>query len=67
MASGAKRKVEGKVMDCSINLGEFVTNVNLYMTILGYYDMVIGMDWFESHDALLNCKTKWLSLTDDLG
>jgi hypothetical protein len=54
-------------MDCSINLGEFVTKANLYVTILGSYDIVIGMDWLESHDAILNCKTKWLSLTDDLG
>jgi hypothetical protein len=23
------------------------------------------MDWLESHEAILNCKTKWLSLVDD--
>jgi hypothetical protein len=67
MASGAKQKVGGKVTDCSINLGDFVTKVDLYVTILGSYDIVIGMDWLESHDAILNCKTKQLSLTDDLG
>jgi hypothetical protein len=48
-------------------MGDFVTKVDLYVTILGSYDIVIGMDWLESHDAILNCKTKWLSLTDDLG
>jgi hypothetical protein len=26
---------------------------------------MIGRDWLESHDAILNCKMKWLSLTDD--
>jgi hypothetical protein len=67
MASGAKQKVGGKVTDCSINLGDFVMKANLYVTILGSYDIVIGMDWLESHDAILNCKTKQLSLTDDLG
>jgi hypothetical protein len=67
MASGAKQKVGGKVTDCSLNLGDFVTKVDLYVTILGSYDIVIGMDWLESHDAILNCKMKWLSLTDDLG
>ena len=41
--------------------------VNLYVTILGSYDVVIGMDWLESHEAILNCKTKWLSLVDDKG
>ena len=44
MVSGAKHKVGGKVMDCSINLGDFVTKENLYVTILGSYDIVIVMD-----------------------
>ena len=67
MASGAKQKVRGKVMGCSLNLGEFVTRVNLYVMILGSYDIVIGMDWLESHEVILNCKMKWLSLIDDEG
>jgi hypothetical protein len=67
MASGAKQKVGGKVKDCNNNLGDFVTSVNLYITILGSYDIVIGMDWLELHDAILNCKMKRLSLIDDLG
>jgi hypothetical protein len=25
------------------------------------------MDWLESHEVILNCKTKWLSLVDDEG
>jgi hypothetical protein len=67
MASGAKQKVGGKVTDCSLNLGDFVMKANLYVTILGSYDVMISMDWLESHDAILNCKTKQLSLTDDEG
>jgi hypothetical protein len=61
------KKVGGKVKDCNINLVDFVTNVNLYVTILGSYNIVIGMDWLELHDVILNCKTKQLSLIDDLG
>jgi hypothetical protein len=67
MASRAKQKVGGKVTGCALNLGEFFTRVNLYIMILGSYDIVIGMDWLESHDAILNCKTKQLSLVDDEG
>jgi hypothetical protein len=67
MASGAKQKVGGKVTGCSLNLGEFVTRANLYVTILGSYDVMIGMDWLESHDVILNCKMKWLSLVNDEG
>ena len=65
MASGAKQKVGGRVTGCILNLGEFVTRANLYIMILGSYDVMIGMDWWESHEAILNCKTKWLSLVDD--
>jgi hypothetical protein len=34
---------------------------------LGSYYIIIGMDWLESHDAILNYKTKRLSLTDNEG
>jgi hypothetical protein len=67
MALGAKQKVGGKVTGCALNLGEFVTRVNLYVMILGSYDIVIGMDWLEMHEAILNCKAKRLSLVDDEG
>jgi hypothetical protein len=66
MTSRAKKKVGGKFKDCNINLGDFITNVKLYVTTLGSYDTVIGMDWFESHNVILNCKTKILRLIDDL-
>ena len=65
MTSGAKQKVGGKVMGCILNLGEFVTRSNLYVTILGSYDVIIGMDWLKSHEAILNCKMKQLILVDD--
>jgi hypothetical protein len=67
MASGARQKVGGRVTGCALNLGEFVTRVNLNVTILGSYDVVIGMDWLETHEAILNSKTKWLSLVVDEG
>ena len=28
---------------------------------------MIGMDWLESHEVILNYKMKWLSLVDDEG
>jgi hypothetical protein len=67
MALGAKQKVGGMVTGYILNLGEFVTRANLYVMILGFYDVVIGMDWLESHEAILNCKMKWLSLVNDEG
>jgi hypothetical protein len=44
MALGAKQKVGGRVTDCSIDLGYFVMKANLYVMILGSYDIVIDMD-----------------------
>jgi hypothetical protein len=67
MASGDKQKVGGNVMACTLNLGDVFTRVELYVTILGSYDIVIGMDKLESHEEILNCKTKRLSLVDDQG
>jgi hypothetical protein len=67
MASEAKQKGGGRVTGGALNLGEFVTRVNWYVTILGSYEVVIGMDWLETHEAILNCKTKRLSLVDDEG
>jgi hypothetical protein len=65
MALGAKQKVGGNFTGCALNLGEFVTRANLYIMILGSYGVMIGMDWLESHEAILNCKKKQLSLVDD--
>jgi hypothetical protein len=67
MASGAKQKVGGKVTVYALNLGEFFMRVKWYVTILGSYDVVIGMDWLELHEAILNCKMKRLILIDDEG
>jgi hypothetical protein len=67
MDSGAKKKVGGKVTDCSLKLGDFLTKANMYVMILGSYDIMINMDWLESHDAIINYKRKRLSLTDDEG
>jgi hypothetical protein len=44
MDSGSKKKVGGKVTDCSLDLGNFAKKANLYVTILRYYDVMIGMD-----------------------
>jgi hypothetical protein len=67
MSLEAKQKVGGKVMGYSLNLGEFVTRANLYITTLGSYDVMIDMDWLESYDVILDCKMEWLILVNDEG
>jgi hypothetical protein len=43
-ASEANQKDGGKVTGCALNQREFFMRDNLYVTILGSYDAVIGMD-----------------------
>jgi hypothetical protein len=46
MGSRAKQKVGGKVTGCTLKIGEFVTRSNLYITILGSYDvMIVWTGW----------------------
>jgi len=35
--------------------------------ILISYDDMINIDWWDSHDVILNHKMKWLSWTNDEG
>jgi hypothetical protein len=67
MALGARQKVGEKVMECSLKLRYFVTKANLYVMILGSYDVLINMNWLESHEGILNGMKKRLSLIDDEG
>jgi hypothetical protein len=41
--------------------------MNLYSTTLGTYDLIIGMDWLESHQALVDCYKKKVLYQNDLG
>lgn len=34
---------------------------------LGFYDMLIGMDWLEKHQSITNCKTKTICYQNELG
>jgi hypothetical protein len=51
-------------MNCRFNLW-IMQGSSTYDMILRSYDDVINMDWWELHDAILNYKTKRLSLVDD--
>jgi hypothetical protein len=65
MESKVKKEVGNLVKYCEIDLSVCVTQVSLYSTILGSYDIVIGMDWLESHKEVLYCKNNIFSFVDD--
>jgi hypothetical protein len=55
MASGEKQAVGPSVDNCIVDLGVCTTRLKVYITSLGVYDLIIGMDWLEDHRALLDC------------
>ena len=55
LATGTKRKVVNYVENCNLLMSQFETQVNLNVLPLGSYDVLIGMDWLEKHQLILNC------------
>eukprot|EP00253_Pinus_taeda_P009074 PITA_09074 len=67
MASGSQQSVGSMVKYCSVNIGGCDTKMNLYSTTLGTYDLIVGMDWLESHKAILDCYNKTILIRNDQG
>ena len=53
--------------DCKVDLGVCSTKLKAYVTALGTYDLVIGMDWLESHHAWVDYFGKTILCTKDEG
>jgi hypothetical protein len=67
MASGEKQAVGPSVDNCIIDLGVCTTRLKVYVTALGAYDLIIGMDWLAAHQSLVDCFTKRVLCVDDEG
>lgn len=65
LASGSRVCAEWIAPDCKISLETFDTLSNLRVIPLGSYDIVLGMDWLEQHQAILDCKVKSINCVDD--
>ena len=55
LATGTKRKVSEVVEKCPLVMNGLVTCVDMNVLPLGSYDVLIGMDWLESHRVKLDC------------
>ena len=55
LATGTKRKVINYVENCNLLMSQIKTQVKLNVFPLGSYDVLIGMDWLEKHQVILNC------------
>ena len=51
-------KVTEFIVNCEISIQDHVTRINLNVLPRGSYDMIIGMDWLEKCNVLLNCFDK---------
>jgi hypothetical protein len=67
MASGKKQAVGPSINNCIVDLGVCTTRLKVYVTSLGVYDLIIGIDWLESHRAMVDCFTKRVLCVDDKG
>eukprot|EP00253_Pinus_taeda_P010441 PITA_10441 len=62
------KQAEGPSVDqCQVNLGVCMTKLKAYVTELGTYDVIFGMDWLEAHRALVDCFKKKVICLDDEG
>jgi hypothetical protein len=58
LATGTIRRIHDMVIGCSISLNGVNINVDINIIPLGYYDIVIGMDWLDKHHVVLDCHNK---------
>ena len=48
-------------------MSQLKTQVKLNVLPLGYYDVLIGMDWLAKHQVILNCFQKTFTCLSDKG
>jgi hypothetical protein len=67
LANGTKRRNNGFVKGCPISINGVSTNAELNIIPLGYYDILIGMDWLDNHYSILDCHNKTFTCLDEKG
>jgi hypothetical protein len=67
MASVKNQAVGPSVDNCLVDLGVYTTRLKVYITALGTYELIIGMDLLQSHRAMVDCFTKRVLCFDDEG
>jgi hypothetical protein len=65
LATGTKRRINEMVIFHSISLNGVNTNVDINIIPLGFYDIIIGMDWLDKHHVILDCHNKIFTCLDE--
>ena len=55
------------VEKCPLVMNGLVTWEDMDVLLLGYYDVLIGMDWLESHRVNFDCYNKAFECLDEEG
>ena len=67
LATKTKRKVTSFISSCEAHMQDLITKVDLNVLPLGFYDVIIGMDWLEKHKVVLNCFEKTFDCINENG
>jgi hypothetical protein len=67
MALGEKQAVGPTIDNFLVEMGVCASRLKVYVTALGTYDLIIGMDWLESHRAMVDFFAKRELCFDDEG
>lgn len=67
MVLGEKQLVGSHVEECFLYLGVCTTRLKVYITSLGTYDIIIGMDWLETNQDFLVYLPQRVLCFDDEG
>ena len=67
LASGSRIPTNSLVQPCELELGGFITSVDLQVIPLGSYDIVSSMDWIGSHRASIDSRRNTIQCKGDQG
>ena len=67
LATGRKRKISELVNNFPLNMNGLNTFVDLNFIHIGFYYILIRMDWFDTHHPNLDCYKKRFTCLDEEG
>jgi hypothetical protein len=67
LATRTKRRINKIVIGCPIHLSGVNAVANMNIIPLGYYDILIGMDWLDKNHAILYFHDNIFTCLDEEG
>lgn len=67
LATRTKRKFVELVKSCPVDMNGLSTKEDLNILTLGSYDNLIGMDWLDQHNFILDCHSKEFTCLNEQG